>query len=364
MLNHFAVNFLYHPLALDAMGVAITDLLVSKQVAIEDLNGKVLAVDAYNILYQFLSSIRNQDGTPLMDSKGRVTSHLMGLFMRFSRLLEYNIKLIFVFDGKVPDLKKKEQERRHGLKVEAQKQYDVAKEAEDTESMRKFASRTSRLTTEMVHEAQELLSAMGIPWLQAPSEGEAQAAFMVKQGDAYAIVSQDADCFLFGASRFIKNLTLSEKRKKVGKLAFEKVVPEILSLSDNLNHLGVVQDQLIVLSMLVGTDYNPGGIKGIGPKNALKMVKQYKMDFEALFKEAKWDDFFSFSWKEVFDTFKNIPTSKEYKLEWRPVNEEAVLKVLVEEHGFSRERVKSSLDKLSKSPAKQQKGLSDFFGGS
>ncbi len=343
------------------MGVAITDLLVSKQVAIEDLNGKVLAVDAYNILYQFLSSIRNQDGTPLMDSKGRVTSHLMGLFMRFSRLLEYNIKLIFVFDGKVPELKKKEQERRHGLKVEAQKQYEAAAEAEDTESMRKFASRTSRLTTEMVHEAQDLLSAMGIPWLQAPSEGEAQAAFLVKQGDAYALVSQDADCFLFSATRFIKNLTISEKRKKVGKLAFEKVVPEILSLSDNLNHLGIDQDQLIVLSMLVGRDYNPGGIKGIGPKNALKLVKQFKHDFDALFKEAKWDDFFSFSWKEVFDTFKNIPTSKEYKLVWRPVNEEAVLKVLVEEHGFSRERVKSSLDKLGKSPAKQQKGLSDFF---
>src|SRR3989344_7588678 len=99
------------------MGVAISELLVSKPIAIEDLSGKVLAVDAYNVLYQFLSSIRNRDGTPLMDSKGRVTSHLMGLFSRFSRLLEYNIKLIFVFDGKVPDLKRKEQERRHQLKA-------------------------------------------------------------------------------------------------------------------------------------------------------------------------------------------------------------------------------------------------------
>src|SRR3989344_999086 len=345
------------------MGVAITDLLISKPVAIEDLSGKVVVVDAFNILYQFLSSIRNQDGTPLMDSRGRVTSHLMGLFSRFSRLLEFNIKPAFVFDGKAPDLKKKEQERRHALKVEAEKQLEVAKEAEDTEAMRKFASRTSRLTPEMVHESQKLLDAMGIPWFQAPSEGEAQAAFMVQRGDAYALVSQDADCFVFGASRFIKNLTISEKRKKVGKLAFEKVVPEVLSLSDNLNQLGITQDQLIVLCMMVGTDYNPGGIKGIGPKNALKLVKQHRHDFDALFREQNWHDFFSFSWKEVFDTFKNIPTSKEYKLEWKKWNDQAILDLLVKEHGFSRERVASTLDKLGKSPAKMQKGLSEFFGG-
>jgi len=345
------------------MGVAISELLVFKPIAIEDLSGKVLAVDAYNVLYQFLSSIRSQDGSLLMDSQGRVTSHLMGLFTRFSRLLEYNIKLVFVFDGKVPDLKRKEQERRHELKVEAEKQFEAAKEVEDVEAMKKFAARTSRLTLDMVEEAKKLLAAMGIPHFIAPSEGEAQASFIVKQGDAYALVSQDADCFLFGAPRYIKNLTLSEKRKKIGRLAYEKVVPELLSLSDNLNNLGMDHDQFIALAMLIGTDYNIGGIKGIGPKKAVGLVKLYGHDFDRLFSEAKWSDFFTVSWKEVFDTFKNIPVSKNYRLDWREVDEAAVLKLLVEEHGFSRERILSTLEKLGKSPAKTQKGLTDFFKG-
>ena len=171
------------------MGTPITDVLITKELEITDLENKILAVDSFNMLYQFLSSIRQPDGTPLMDSKGRVTSHLIGLFSRITKLMEEGLKFIFVFDGKVPDMKKAERERRKKIKLKAVKLYDEAKDKEDIEGMKKYASRTSILNEELIEEAKKLITALGMPIVQAPSEGEAQAAHMASKGDCYAIVS-------------------------------------------------------------------------------------------------------------------------------------------------------------------------------
>lgn len=343
------------------MGTAITDILIVKELKLEYLKDKVLAVDAFNILYQFISTIRQSDGTPLMDSKGNVTSHLIGLFSRFTKLMLEDMKFVFVFDGKVPDMKQKERERRKGLKIEAMKQYEEAKKQEDVAGMKKFASRTSRLTAEMVEEAKKLITILGMPVVQAPSEGEAQASYMVAKGDCFAVVSQDADSLLFGANMVIKNLAISGRKKVANKLAYSSVNPEIISLSDNLNQLGIDLDQLIVLSILVGTDYNVGGVKGIGPKKALALVKEFGKDFEKVFEEAKWKEYFDFDWRKVFNLIKNIPVSDDYKLEWNEVDEEGLIKLLVEEHDFSRERVEKTIEKLMKGkPDKQQKSIFDF----
>ncbi len=344
------------------MGVKIFDLIPREEIELSSLAGKVLAVDSSLFLYQFLSTIRQRDGTPLMDSKGRVTSHITGLFNRSVSLMEKGIKLVYVFDGKPPEMKQKEKQRRHKLKVEAEKKYKIAVEKGNEEEMKKYASRTSRLTPEMVEEAKELVRALGMPVVQAPSEGEAQAAFIVKNSDAYAVASQDADAFLFGATRVVRNIAITGRKKMPNKLAYETVKPEMVELKNVLNSLGIDNDQLIALSILVGTDYNIGGVKGIGPKKALGLVKKHKKEFDALFEEAKWEEHFDFPWTDIFYLIKKIPTTSDYRLEWNDVDEEKLMKLLVEEHDFSEERVKKALSKLNKkSDIRKQKGLGDWI---
>lgn len=344
------------------MGINIKDLVVKKDVDYDSLRGKKLVVDSFNVLYQFLSSIRQRDGTPLMDSKGRVTSHLTGLFTRTTRLMSRGLKLAYCFDGKSPELKKEEHEKRAKVKKEAEIKYKIAEERGEIEEMKKYASRTSKLSAEMIQESKELIRALGLPVIQAPSEGEAQAAHMVNKGDFYAEVSQDYDCLLFGVKRMIQNLTISEKKKLPSKLAYETVTPVMLELSENLHHLGINQDQLIALGLLVGTDFNVGGIKGIGPKNALRLVKEYDNKFDKMFEDVKWDDYFDFSWKEVFDLIKEMPTTDKYELEWKDIDRDKVIKILVDEHDFSRERVEKQLDDIQKVvKQRSQKGLGEFF---
>ena len=344
------------------MGTAITSILISEKTTLQKFSGKVFAVDSYNILYQFLSTIRQRDGTPLMDSKGNITSHLSGLFFRTTKLMQQGLKLVFVFDGEVPKLKNAERERRKGLKVEAQKKYEQAVEDRDTGLMRKYAQRTSVLTPEMVEQAKKLLGYLGLPVVQAPSEGEAQAAHMARKGDVFAVVSQDADSLLFGAPRVVRNLTITGKKKSAGKLAYETVQPEIISLPQNLNNLGIDQTGLIALAMLVGTDYNIGGIKGIGPKKALDLVKKHKNDLDALFSEAGWDDYFDYPWQDVYYLLKNMKVTDDYKTVFLSIQPEKIIDMLVKEHDFSEERVKNALDKLVQNMGGgQQKGLGEFF---
>ena len=345
------------------MGVAITELLLIKEINIEFLKNKVLVVDAPMWLYQFLSSIRQRDGTLLTDSKGQVTSHLMGLMTRISNLAQQNIRLAFVFDGESPKLKHLTLEKRKEIKINAQKNFDMAKEKDDLILMKKYAARTSRLTDGMIGEAKKLVEAFGLPVIDAPSEAEAQASLIVKNNNAFAIATNDADAMLFEAPKIVRNLNMAGKKKKTNKLSYEAINPDLISLEENLRHLGITQDQLIALAMLIGTDYNSGGIKGIGPKTSLKLVKEHGNNFEALFNEAKWNDFFEFSWHEVFDLIKNIPVNKNYHLKWTEVNEEKIMKLLVDNHDFSEERVKSQIESLVKTKQKgNQKGLGEFFG--
>lgn len=345
------------------MGVALTELLLIKEIDVDFLQNKTLVVDASMWLYQFLSSIRQRDGTLLMDSKGNVTSHLVGLLSRISNLMQHNVKLAFVFDGEPPLLKKLTLEKRKELKITAQQNLEKAKKEGDEELMKKYASRTSRLNDEMKQEAKKLVEAFGLPAIEAPSEAEAQASLIVKNGDAYAIATNDADALLFESPRIIRNVSIAGRKKKTNKLSYETVNPDMILLEENLKHLGINQDQLIALAMLIGTDFNMGGIKGIGPKSALKLVKKYENNFDAMFKEAKWPDNFEFEWKEVFDLIKYMKVDDDYELKWLQIDEEKVMDLLVNKHDFSEERVKSQISELMKLKEKKgQKGLGEFFG--
>ncbi len=342
------------------MGCAITELLISHPITIEDLKGKVLAVDAHNILYQFLTTIRQRDGTPLLDKNGNITSHLTGLFNRTTSFMEKGLKLIFVFDGKAPALKEKETARRAEDKKIAKEKYAEAIEEGNLAGAHKFGARMHWLSKEMIAESKELLSALGIPCIQAPSEGEAQAAYLVSHGDAYAVVSQDADALLSGAERVIRNLSISGKRKKMNTLSYETIQPETINLSETLTRCSTTPDQLFVLAILVGTDYNIGGVKGLGPKKSLKLIKEYGTNFDALFANLEWK--FPYSWKEVFATIKNIPVEKKYALTWKKIDLAKVTEILSVRHQFSEERICTKLEKVIEEQKKMnQQGLTRWF---
>ena len=357
------VEFIKCPSFNPKMGLHFKDLVVKKEISLQDLRGKVLAVDAYNNLYQYLTTIRSANGTVLTDRKGHVTSHLIGLFNRSTSLMEQGAKLVFVFDGKPPAIKQRTWEKRAEIKKEASLRLKEAEEAGDTMEMRKFSSRAVSLNREMIEDAQHVIRALGLPIVQAPSEGEAQTASMAQQGKAYASVSQDYDNLIFGCPRLIRNLSIEGKKKKVGTLGYEIVKPEMIVLKDVLDHLNVSQDQLIILAILIGTDYNPGGIKGIGPKTALKLVKEYGQNFSALFQQAEWAKHYpDLTWEEVFSTIKKMPVTDEYTLEWKPLEEQNMLKLLVGEHDFNEERVKSKLEKLRQVQRQlNQKSLGGFL---
>ncbi|MBU2639729.1 MAG: flap endonuclease-1 [Nanoarchaeota archaeon] len=337
------------------MGVKLPGILPVKTISWEELKGKKIGIDFSNCAYQFLSSIRQRDGTPLMDSKGRVTSHLSGLFYRSSNLIQKGLKLCYIFDGKPPSLKIVTQEEREHRKRIAETRLEKAREEEDIEAMGKYSKQTTRMSKEIVKESKELLKAMGIPIIQSPSESDAQGSFMVENGDLDYFASSDQDCLLHNCPRLIPNLTLSQTRKVGGSYVY--IQPQIIELEDVLNHLGIDRDRLIVMGILTGTDYNPKGIPGIGPKKALNLVKQFKK-FDTLFKNVEAD----FNWKKIYAIFKSMPVMKEYQLKWDNVNESKIRKLLIKEHEFGEERVEKVLEKLKKKDKKkEQKGLGDFI---
>lgn len=322
------------------MGLQIGDIVSRKHINFSELKGRILAVDAFNALYQFLTSIRQPDGTPLMDSEKRVTSHLSGLFYRNIALLSEGIKLIYVFDGEYHPLKGRIHTLRQDAKDLAQDKFKTALDEEDIELMGKYARGFAKLDSRMIEESKELLEAMGVAIVQAPGEGEMQCASLVKQNKAYAVASQDYDALVVGAPRVIQNLTLAKTRKTVSGIIH--IEPEIMEYSSLLNELMIDSDQLICLAILVGTDFNPGGVKGIGPKKALALVREKKYPV-SIFKEV--ENKLDFDWKEIFEIFKK-PNVNKIDVEFPKINEEKIREILVKRHDFSLERIDKQLEKL------------------
>jgi len=257
------------------VGVQLTPITVRHPTTLESLRGRTFAVDGNLELYQFLSIMRTRDGTPLQDSHGRITSHLNGLIFRTTRLIsEFEIRPVFVFDGPPPELKREEIRKRREAREKAQREYREAAAAGDSTTAFAKAVMTSRLTRTMVEEAKVLLGLLGIPWIQAPSEGEAEAAFLARQGTVWAAGSKDYDSLLFGAPRMVRFLAVRSTEFLPSQGRSRAVPPEVLDLEENLAHLGLTREQLIDVAVLVGTDFNEG-IKGIGPKGAAKRLREW-----------------------------------------------------------------------------------------
>ncbi len=315
------------------------------KVDLRNLSGKSIAIDAYNALYQFLAIIRQPDGTPLKDSSGRITSHLSGLFYRTTNLVEMGIKVVYVFDGVPPTLKEVEIKRRAKVKEEALIKYERALQEGKMEEARTYAQMTSRLKDYMAEDSKRLLTQMGVPWIQAPSEGEAQAAHLAKKGDTNYCASQDYDSLLFGASMLVRNVTISGRRKLPRKPVYVEVVPEIIELGQVLKELNITREQLIDIGILVGTDFNPEGVKGIGPKTALKLIKQHG-SLEKLLPTLKEAEF-PVEPQRIREIFLNPKVTDNYKLTWKDPDIEGVVNFLCRERDFSQERVRKAVKKMT-----------------
>lgn len=338
------------------MGVDISSLVTGKPIELIELSGRSVAIDAFNALYQFLTIIRDRiTGEPLRDSKGRVTSHLSGLLYRISNLLEVGIKPVFVFDGEPPEFKKETIETRIEAREEAEKKWKEAV-AKGEPAMR-YAQAAARLTDEIIDSTKQLLDYMGIPHIQAPSEGEIQCAYMCRSGSVWASASQDFDALIAGSPKLIRNLSISGRRKVPKKEMYIEVKPELIELSEVLSSLRITQEQLVIIGILVGTDYAPG-VKGIGPKTALKLVRQHKT-LEKVLEHIDWQS--EIPAEAIFEFLTNPPVLKDYKLEWRKPEYEGLFEFMVEEHDFSAKRVKKVIERLQAAKKGTQSSLKGWL---
>lgn len=334
------------------MGVNLGTLIKGKEISLDTLRGRTIGIDAFNHVYQYLTTIRDwKTGELLKDSSGNVTSHLSGLFYRTSKLLQVGIKICYVWDGLPPKFKKQTQENRSRIKEEARKKYADALKKGDIDKIKLYAQQTATLSEPMIQESIELLETMGIPSIRAPSEGEAQLAYMAKKKIIWTPSSQDFDTILFGSPRLVRNITISGRKKLPYGGGYTFVYPEIIELNSVLNEAKLTIEQLILIALFCGTDYNPG-IKGIGPKKAYDIVTMKSQ--KEIFDEYKFDE-------KIFNWFLK-PDVKDVELKFKDLNEDKIHKILVDKHEFSSDRVNKSLKDIKESREKgSQSDLSNFF---
>jgi flap endonuclease-1 len=324
------------------------------------LRGKSLAVDAQNYLYQFLSLIRMQDGTPLQDSHGNITSHLAGLMFRSTRLIrDYDMYLVFVFDGPPPRLKQNEITKRREMREQATREWQDALKTGDYATAFSKAVMSSHLTRSMIEDSKLLLQLLGIPFIQAPSEAEAQAAYMAQVGDVWAASSKDYDSLLFGAPRLQRYLTISGREFLPSKGISRPLEPELIELNSFLSEYSITREQLIDLAILIGTDFNEG-IKGIGPKKALKLVKEHSA-LDNMPEEIK-ETLENQNCHEIQRFFLEPEITKNYSLQYGELQEEELYHFLCDERDFSRDRVATVILRMRNYFANQrQTGLQKWL---
>ncbi len=347
------------------MGIKINELVneVKRTITFENLFNKRVAIDAFNTIYQFLAIIRQRDGTLLMDDEGNVTSHLSGLFYRTINFLEHNIRPIFVFDGIPSELKLDTIEERRKIKEEYKEKMIKAKEAEDFREAKMYAQLTSKLDKNMIEESKKLVNYFGIPIIDASSEGEAQSAYLVQLGDAWACASQDYDTLLFGGERLIRNFAVSRTVKV--RDTSKTLDIEYISLEKFLENLKITREQLVEMGILIGTDFFPG-VKGIGQHTALDLIKEHgslenilNSNIKVRGKEINID-------LEIIDRIKQIflnpDIKKEYpKLVWKKIDYAKIQELLIEQHNFSSQRVDNALERLKKQELSKRQVTLDSF---
>nr|5KSE_A Chain A, Flap endonuclease 1 [Homo sapiens] len=304
--------------------------------------GRKVAIDASMSIYQFLIAVR-QGGDVLQNEEGETTSHLMGMFYRTIRMMENGIKPVYVFDGKPPQLKSGELAKASERRAEAEKQLQQAQAAGAEQEVEKFTKRLVKVTKQHNDECKHLLSLMGIPYLDAPSEAEASCAALVKAGKVYAAATEDMDCLTFGSPVLMRHLTASEAKK----LPIQE-----FHLSRILQELGLNQEQFVDLCILLGSDYCES-IRGIGPKRAVDLIQKHKSIEEIVRRldPNKYPVPENWLHKEAHQLFlePEVLDPESVELKWSEPNEEELIKFMCGEKQFSEERIRSGVKRLSKS---------------
>jgi len=341
------------------LGFDLAPLVVRKQIALEDLRGRSLAVDANNLLYQFLALIRMRDGRPFTDSHGNVTSHLLGLLMRTTRLMgDYAVRPVFIFDGTPPQLKMRTLQARREYRERARREWKAAAERGDYSTAWSKAVRMDSLSKPMQEDAKTMLTLLGIPHIQAPEEGEAQAAYIARKGEVWAANSRDYDSVLFGAPRLVRYVTISGQEFLPSTGGSRPLIPELIELEVLLNALGLTREQLVDLAILVGTDFNKG-VKGVGPKTALRLVRKYR-SLENLPKEYK--DQLPSEAPDIRRIFLQPNVRTDYVLKFNDMNEDGLRRFLIDERGFSVDRVDLAVKRMRTFHLQEKSTLTGWLG--
>ena len=315
------------------LGVLAKQFGLGRLISPDKLRGKIIVVDALVTMYQMLATIRGPDGYFLVDSKGRITSHLVGIFNRECRLMSMGIRSVYVFDGPPLEIKLRVLRKRREEKEKFYSQFLEAVRRGDVDKAIKLGKRAMFITDEMVRQTKRLLELLGIPIIQAPHDAEAQAAYIVRRGDAYAVTTRDWDALVYGASRIIMHW----------KIIHDPYLPaKLYTLDEFLEKLKLTREQLVDLAILLGTDFNPGGFKRIGPKTAYKLIKTYKsLDNLLRYGKIRW--VWDVDPDEIRRIFLNPPVIDSYEIKFEEPDEEELISFLVEEHNFSPQRVKERL---------------------
>lgn len=325
-----------------------------KEGEIKNFFGRKVAIDASMCLYQFLIAVR-AEGAQLTSVDGETTSHLMGTFYRTIRLLENGIKPVYVFDGKPPDLKSGELSKRAEKREEAQKALEKATEAGATEEIDKFNRRLVKVTKQHSNEAKELLKLMGVPYVDAPCEAEAQCAALVKAGKVYATATEDMDALTFGSNVLLRHLTFSEARKMpVQEFNYEKI----------LKGFELTRDEFIDLCILLGCDYCDS-IRGIGPKKAIELINKYRC-IETILENIDTKKYIvpeDWNYQQARELFKepDVANAESLELKWEEPDEEGLVKYLCGDRQFNEDRIRAGAKKILKSKSTATQGRLDSF---
>lgn len=324
----------------------------------KNLFGRKIAIDASMCLYQYLIAVRQQDGQQLTSEDGETTSHLLGMFYRTIRMVENGVKPLYVFDGKPPVLKGGELEKRLLKRQEAEKQMEELKETGTVEELMKFEKRTVRASREQNAEAKKLLELMGIPYVDAPSEAEAQCAELARGGKVFAAASEDMDTLCYEPKFLLRHLTVAEARKlPIDQLEYEEV----------LKGLGMDKSTFVDMCILLGCDYCET-IKGVGPVTAYKLIKEHGsldniVDWINKHPDSKYKVPENWPYKEAKELFMNpeILKADDVNFKWTEPNVDGLVSFMVTEKGFNEDRIRSGAEKLKKGLKGGVQGRLDGF---
>ncbi|MFX0105250.1 MAG: hypothetical protein ACFE75_07150 [Candidatus Hodarchaeota archaeon] len=346
------------------MGVKLQNIIVRKKIEYQDLRGKVIAVDAPNIIMRLFNFTQKNtdrnDNNLILDRTQRPIFHLYGLLYRVNFYYCKKIFPIFCFDGKVSELKRVITKDQLKDFIFTQRWYQEAMKNGNKELARNIALSKEYMWQNVIKESKQLLGAFGIPYIESPASAESQCANLVKRKLAAYSNSQDFDSLLFGCPHIIQNLSKSMKRKVQGKWQYQKVYPVQIDLQENLRNLGISLFQLIDIGILIGTDYFQG-VKNIGPKKALTLIRSYKTLENLILKEFGTYDFSNLTpdiikqIRKIF-LFPEVNDSTQ-KLYWNLPNKSKVFSLLCKEHNLNRDRVVKNLEILEKNYEKCR----DFF---